>query len=195
MSEQTNLAAKVHEILANRNLGAAAKIAEIEAMLPTPSRPTLADMTPDDRLACMWMQCDVRGRKTSGVIVSLYCRAGHARVLWPDGFVGEIDLERITPLPDLPRMEWGGKKPEPEPAPALPGRWRFAEHPDHGLVIVTRPTQDSEGNVLFVIPSTGHLGHKWRSCKPAELTYLDQGADTVPESTLAVGASGTTRTH
>lgn len=58
----------------------------------------------------------------------------------------------------------------------LPRRWRFAEHPDHGRVIVIRPTQDSDGNVLFVIPSTGHLGHKWQRCKPAELTYNDQEA-------------------
>ena len=65
----------------------------------------------------------------------------------------------------------------PAPAPALPDGWRLADHEGHGRVIVTTQTPGSDGNVFFVLPSDGPLGYDWFFCDPAELTYIDQGAD------------------
>ena len=60
------------------------------------------------------------------------------------------------------------------PAPALPDGWRFAEHEDHGRVIVTNPTPDCYGTVYFAFPRADYLkGFDWKFCDPSELTYLD----------------------
>ena len=142
-------------------------IADLEALLSP--RPTLAGMTLEERAECRWLQADTEswGRV---VILDPYENGGNVILVDERGTVIPENHSRVTPRPDLPRMVWPG---DTMCGPALPGEWRLAEHPDHGRVIVTRPTQDSDGNVLCVIPSTGYLGHNWQGCKPAELTYID----------------------
>lgn len=178
-------------------------VKDLDALLPAPPRPTLADMTVEERLACQWMKADMEGEVNRAVIVNPRWEDGIARVLWSGGFIDQIGWERVTPRPDLPRMEWPGNTPHkgpkitfamPAPAPALPEGWRLADHWDHGRVIVTNTTPNSGGNVYFVLPdSLENWGYGWGYCPPADLTYLDtdQGGDTsdaVPESTLAVGS-------
>lgn len=140
----------------------------LQLLLPAP---TLAEMTILAGLACKWMQADVEGAGTRAVIVNPDWGEGSARVMWPGGFMEQIDWERVTPRPDLPRMEWPG---EQQPAPALPDGWRLAEHPDYGLVIVTNATASRAGNVHFVFASAGPLGYACHFCDPSEVTYLDQ---------------------
>lgn len=61
-----------------------------------------------------------------------------------------------------------------QPAPALPGRWRLADHPDFGRIIVTDPTPDSHGNVYFVMPDDDDtMGYDWHFCPVSKLTFLD----------------------
>lgn len=159
----------------------------LTALLPTPSRPTLADMTPRERRACQWLQADVKGVETRAVIVNPHEEDGTASVVWPGGFNEPADWEEVTPRPDLPRREWPGDE---KPAPALPEGWRLADHPDFGRVIVTNTT-GRNGHVYVVLPAEYGRGFDWHLCAPGELTYIDQEADTadtVPESTLAVGS-------
>ena len=108
-----------------------------------PKRPTLADMTWEERDACQWMQADTEtwGR---AVIIIPDLSDGCAALLDRRGKVPFAEHGNITPRPGLPRMEWPGDK-KPAPAPALPGRWRPADH----------------------------LGYDWGFCPPDELTYLD----------------------
>ena len=138
--------------------------------VPAPPRPTLADMAPEERRACKWMQADVK----PGVrLVITAPNATSARAALLDEW-GEVTYHyhaNITPRPDLPRLEWPGDK---KPAPALPDGWRLADHPSNGRVIVTNPTPSENGIVYYVIPTDDPLGYDWLFCDPADLTYIAQ---------------------
>ena len=170
-------AATVDEILSNRDLGADEKITEIEAILYPPKRPTMEDMTKDEREACQWLQCDVEDEVIRAVIINPHWESGSARVLWEGAFIEQIDWENVTPRPDLPRLEWPGDTPEtPAPSsPDLPEGWRIADHEKYGRVIVTSTAPDADGNVCFVAPAPGLIGNDWHLCAPTELKYLDNG--------------------
>ena len=154
------------------------------AMMP---RPTLADMTMGERHACRWMQADVKGMKGRRVIAYPGDGGEMTQIMLPNGLVVDIDPENVTPRPDLPRWEWPGNK---KPAPALPEGWRLADHKDHGRVIVTTTTPNRDGRFYYVLPvavvphadhSQGafrnRMGFDWRTCDPAELTYIDHEGD------------------
>ena len=163
-------------------------VQDVRALLPAPPTPTLADMTPEEREKCKWMQADT-SRWGHAVIICPDVGDGRAALL--DGW-GHVDYEphsKVTPRPDLPRMEWPGDR-KPAPAPSLPDGWRLADHKKHGRVIVTT-TPNRDGNVYFTAPTDGHMGYGCHFCTPDELTYIDQEADTadtVPPNTLAVGS-------
>ena len=150
-------------------------VQDVRALLPAPPPPTLADMTPNDRLACMWMQCDVEGSAGEWVVADPSFKEGFWRVMSEVVGVRSLPTSTITPRPDLPRLEWpGDKKPDPAPAPALPGRWRLADHKDHGRVIVTDPNPNRDGYVYCVFPSDrDSTGFDWHPYDPEALTYLD----------------------
>ena len=143
----------------------------VEALLPPPTLPTLADMTPEARRDCQWMQADTKpwGRV---VIIVPDLSDGRAALLDIWGDVAYEDHTDVTPRPDLPRMEWPGTE---KPAPALPEGWRLADHQKYGRVIVTTPARD--GRAYYVLPAADHLGFDWLFCTPDELTYIDQEAD------------------
>ena len=158
------------------------------AMMP---RPTLADMTPEERAACKWMQCDVTGFRGRWVLATPYDEDGDAGLISACGEMAWSSPAQITPRPDLPRLEWPGNE-KPAPAPALPEGWRVAGHKINGRVIVTNPTPNRDGRVYYVIPADDPLGFDWLFCHPDELTYIDQGDDTsdaAPPNTLAVGST------
>lgn len=146
---------------------------ELEALLPAPPRPTMADMTMEERYACRWMQCDVRNAKiTHGVIANNH--GGNTHVLDAEGEVWYLPPTDITPRPDLPRLEWPGEK-KAAPAPALPDGWRLADHQKYGRVIVTNPNQESDGYSYCIFSSDmDSAGFDWYPCAPDALTYLPQ---------------------
>lgn len=168
MTDKTpNIADKVREILANRGLGAAEMIAEIESILPP--RPTLADMTMPERRSCQWMQADADHRRAVILVTDLSGERVALLDRWGD--VIYVDHEDVTPRPDLPRMGWPGTE---KPAPALPEGWRFADHPHYGRVIVTRTEPDLDGEVAITVPVPTNADRarlEW--CRPDELTYID----------------------
>ena len=146
-------------------------IRDLEALLPTPPLPTLKDMTEEERAACQWMQCDVKNHRERYVIATPDDGDGEAALIDADGGIDWIFPEYVTPRPDLPRMTWPGTEKSP---PALPDGWRFADHEEHGRVIVTNPTPDCYGTVYFAFPRADCLnGFDWKFCDPDELTYLD----------------------
>ena len=170
MTDRTFTAAELREVL-DGNGTAPDKVQALRELILFPPRPTLADMTEEERDGCERMQCDVGGEDARAVILNPHWEDGSARVLWPSGFSTYPGWERVTPRPDLPRLEWPGDK---KPAPALPEGWRLADHPDYGRVIVTNTTPDIDGNVCFVAPAPGVIGNDWHICRPEELTYLEQ---------------------
>lgn len=166
--------------------------------VPTP--PTMADMTDEERAACQWMQADVGVERR--IIVRVMDVEEGAVTLVESGDTVVCPHSSVTPRPDLPRLEWPGDQ-EPAPAPALPEGWRLADHKKHGRVIVTTQTPNRDGRVYYVIPAAvvphadhsqgafrNRMGFDWRTCDPAELTYIDadQGADTAPTNTLSEGS-------
>lgn len=144
----------------------------VEALLPAPAPPTMADMTPEERASCRWMQCDVKDCEiTAGIIIKINPTDAH--LIDSDGETWFLDLDTVTPRPDLPCLEWPSDK-KPDTGPALPDGWRVADHKDNGRVIVTNTTPNRDGRVYYVLHSTDPLGFDWLLCKPYELTYLDQ---------------------
>ena len=120
---------------------------ELEALIPPPPRPTLADMTEEERRACQWMQADVKDRGGRYVIANPDDGEGDAGMVSAYGGIDWIFPEYVTQRPDLPRMEWPGNE-KPAPAPALPDGWRLADHKDNGRVIVTNPTPNEGGHEI-----------------------------------------------
>ena len=143
-------------------------------LLPPPPLPTLADMTDEERAACQWMQADVGVERR--IIVRVMDVEEGAVTLVESGDTVVCPHSSVTPRPDLPRFTWPGEQ-QTAPAPALPEGWRFADHKDHGRVIVTNTTPDEDGHVYFVAPAPDPLGNDWHPCDPAELTYLDTGQE------------------
>ena len=141
--------------------------------VPAPAPPTLADIPRGERASCQWMQADTEtwGR---AVILLPEASSGLAVLLNQWGKVIYEDHARVTPRPDLPRLEWPGTE---KPSPALPDGWRLADHQKHGRVIVTTQTPNREGDVYAVIPTENPLGYDWHLCALDELTFFDQGAD------------------
>ena len=144
----------------------------VETLLSPPPRPTLADMTEEERAACQWMQADVKGYESRVVIVNPYWEEGSARVMWLHTRMVPVSWKSVTPRPDLPCLEWPGTE-KPAPAPALPDGWLLADHPKHGRVIVTTTTPDDDGDFYFMFPADDLTGYDWDACRPDELTYLD----------------------
>lgn len=83
-------------------------VAALEALLPPPPRPTLAGIPRKERDGYRWMQADVKGRSARYVIATPSDRNGLAGLVSADGGIEWTYPERITPRPDLPRMEWPG---------------------------------------------------------------------------------------
>ena len=158
----------------------------LDALLPDPPRPTLADMTYQERAACQRMQADVKGRENRAIVTDPDWWNGHAALLDRQGHSFRAAHDTITPRPDLPRFEWPGEQ-QPAPAPALPDGWRLADHPDYGRVVVTTENQDGDGYVYFTFPDDDVLGYEWHFCRPGELTYLDT-PEAVPPNTLGEGS-------
>ena len=87
----------------------------LRALVPAPKPRTLADMTPEERQACQWMQCEEAHFPTGGT--------GAQGIILASGETSSLILERngtavtwnnslVTPLPDLPKLEWPGEVTE-----------------------------------------------------------------------------------
>jgi hypothetical protein len=79
---------------------------DLDALLPKP--PTLADMTREERAECRWMQADVKDRGGRYVIANPDDGEGDAGLVSAYGGIEWMSPERVTPRPDLPRLEWPG---------------------------------------------------------------------------------------
>ena len=93
---------------------------ELEAMLPPPPRPTLADMTPEERAACQWMQCDAGPYGRRGLIVKVKYWSVYV-VDKETGTYSDYTPDLVTALPDLPRMEWNGTEKAEDVPPVKVG--------------------------------------------------------------------------
>ena len=69
-----------------------------------PALPTLADMTPEERDDCQWMQADTAGADDTCVLFVIGTRS--AKGVAKGGRVTTGPHECFTPRPDLPRLEW-----------------------------------------------------------------------------------------
>lgn len=78
---------------------------DLESLL-NPPLPTLADMTPEEREACQWMQAQTWHEV--GIIVWMDELTEIAQLITRVNGVLERKFKDITPRPDLPRLEWPG---------------------------------------------------------------------------------------
>lgn len=81
---------------------------KLEALFPDPQPRTLADMTREEREACQWMQADFDDGIAERPIRAVITKEGKttANIILPDGAVHCVYADKLTPLPDLPRMVW-----------------------------------------------------------------------------------------
>lgn len=138
----------------------------LDALIPAP---TLAEMTMPERRDCDWMQCDVRGEDGPWLILDPFYDEDRAHLVNRRGYNNLFHIGLVTPRPDLSRWGWASK----QQSPALPDGWRIADHPKYGRVVMTSTTPNIDGNVHFVLPAEGDLGHDWMFCPADDLAYLD----------------------
>ena len=92
----------------------AAKAAHIVlAALPSPPRPTLADMTDEERADCKWMQCNAGPYGRRGLIVKVKDWSVHVADK-ETGVHSYYSPDLVTARPDLPRMKWDGTPTAPD---------------------------------------------------------------------------------
>lgn len=73
--------------------------------------PTLENMTLGEREKCVLMQAeDGRGN----LCAIRFVGSLSAGVIYKDGAIDVWDLAKVTPRPDLPKLEWPSNEPEPE---------------------------------------------------------------------------------
>lgn len=92
---------------------------DLRALLPTPKPRTLADMTPEEREACQWMQA----RLGDSDIVLTQVTNTYAVYVYRSGTTGIRTctwFDQITPLPDLPRMVWPEEQATEEDMSIIP---------------------------------------------------------------------------
>lgn len=106
---------ELREVVADHHIDMSEGLVEaLGALLPAPTPPTLADMTPEERAECQWMQAEVDGRVYEGraVITDIVEAEGKAKTILPSGQQFSFHISIVTPLPELPRMQWPGSEPE-----------------------------------------------------------------------------------
>lgn len=86
--------------LSSRRKRAAARVI-LDAV---PALPTLADMTPEERDDCQWMQADTAGADDTCVLFVIGTRS--AKGVAKGGRVTTGPHKCFTPRPDLPRLKW-----------------------------------------------------------------------------------------
>lgn len=140
-------------------------VAALEALLPPPPRPTLADMTREERRACQWMQADTNGGR---FMISNPCYdQGRATILRRDGTSIPLGMEKITPRPDLPRMEWPRDTGIPGVAVGVP-----VADPD----LIRRISDEAPPGTIVVeanLSATVRNGRYWHSAEEGHLTLAE----------------------
>lgn len=89
---------------------------KLEALFPDPQPRTLADMDDDEREACQWMQADFDdgiAERPIRVVITKVDKTT-ADIVLPSGTISCVYPDRLTPLPDLPRMVWPDEHPAAE---------------------------------------------------------------------------------
>ena len=128
-------------------------------------RPTLADMTPEERAACQWMQADTNGGRD---VISNPCYdQGRATILLRDGTSIPVGMEKITPRPDLPRMEWPRDTGIPGVAVGVP-----VADPD----LIHRISDEAPPGTIVVeanLSATVRNGRYWHSAEEGHLTLAE----------------------
>ena len=74
--------------------------------LLTPKLPTLADMTPEERKACQWMQADIHGGGRG--VIAFITEDDLAAIWFENPNQKHFELSEVTPRPDLPKLKWPG---------------------------------------------------------------------------------------
>lgn len=83
----------------------------LEALLPAPTPRTLADMDDGERQACQWMQADYTASGHTERVVISRCYGATADIILTSGSATCVPADRITPLPDLPKLKWPKEDP------------------------------------------------------------------------------------
>lgn len=135
--------------------------------LNLPPRPTLAGMAPSKRAACQWMQADVEDHSVRYVIAAPFDEDDDAVLLDADGAVDWFSPERVTPRPDLPRMEWPRDTGIPGVAVGVP-----VTDPD----LIHRISDEAPPGTIVVeanLSATVRNGRYWHSAEEGHLTLAE----------------------
>ncbi|GFK19304.1 hypothetical protein [Corynebacterium glutamicum] len=125
--------------------------------LITPKLPTLADMTAEEREACKWMQCMI-GDDTDDYCLLITVDTPFSRVIFQNGNSTIWKNDLITPLPDLPKLEWPGGEPvEKHGNASLDPQENFDASVEHVKTVQSSP-EPKEDEVWIVEEEQGGRG-------------------------------------
>lgn len=82
-------------------------VQEFADLLPAPALPTLADMTPEERQACQWMQCKLANSDNEIYAIASVGETS-VKVIAEDGFHFIWPNSKATPLTGEPKLKWPG---------------------------------------------------------------------------------------
>lgn len=182
----------LHKYAYNHTAGqqAANILNDLESLL-TPPLPTLAELIEagNDPQQYQWMQAELDGDPEMRVVIASILPVG-VHVLFKDGWISFRPGSALTPLPDLPRLEWPGSGDAPTVAEqenvAPDQRGDSSESPKSSL---PRPEDVPAGEPWMVKCD----GHKWvgiradYDCRSWSITRMD-GVDyqDVPDSDITL---------
>ena len=166
MTDRTFTATELHELLSGQGT-AADKVHALHGMIIPilQKRPTLADMTAEEREACQWMQADVYDTEGEWVIrESPHSNA--VQLVNRHGKCLTVAAKDVTPRPDLPRLEWPAEAPVPPNTLAVGSVWG-------DVYTMTRACDASGRDQIVVLDRDGdacvwsHYGEWWDGASPA----------------------------
>lgn len=154
---------------------------QLDALLPPPPRPTLADMTDEERAACQWMQADA-GDPQNPVVICRPEDGALVLVMTKRGTVARLAAQDVTPCPDLPRLTWPGDTPAPATVPpnilAVGSEWDDVD-------AMAMACRESGRDQIIVL---GCFGHAYVWSEVAEWWEVSRPrSDSAPFTVLHIG--------
>lgn len=103
--EDRRLARKWAESMSPDINGSGTALSIARVILDTVPAPSMAEMTPEERSSCRWMQCDAGPYGRRGLIVKVKYWSVYV-VDKETGTYSDYTPDLVTARPDLPRFEW-----------------------------------------------------------------------------------------
>ena len=144
--------------------------------ISTPPRPTLADMTEEERAECQWMLADVNSPQVGDSPCVIINITDTGVMLYDqEGLDYWRSHNEVTPRPDLPRLTWPGDKETAPVADPVPPNTLAVGSMWHDVDALTLACKESERDQITVIDCDGDVSVWGADARWWEMGLLDFG--------------------